>query len=236
MGAAEGELQDEHPRQAELQPQSVDRRGDHPQVLRHQRRQAAQGVAQPPQQLRPGPGSPSGRSPRSASRRERPSRLRSRESGPVAPQVGLAPHRPQAGDPPGVVGALQLLPVVQGVPPQLAGSREVVGGDAGDGVGTTLFVELEQLGVGPDVVRIAGDEDGHVTHDADAVGPGLAARRPIELAGEEELAKAVAARGRRAARFERRRERAARGSGEAARPVPPGHAPMGPPFTAAYRA
>ena len=91
---------------------------------------------------------------------------------------------------PPVVGVvLHGFPVVDGVAPVLAGGAEVVGRGAGVGAGAAVAVEFEEVGVGPDVGGIVGDEDGEVAEDLDVVGVGVFAEGG-ELAEEEELGEA----------------------------------------------
>ena len=80
-----------------------------------------------------------------------------------------------AVDPPGEALLGEHIPAIEGVAPALAGGGEVVGRDAGDADGLEVVVEVEELGMDPDVGRIHVDEDGHVAEDADRVlGGGLA--------------------------------------------------------------
>ena len=97
----------------------------------------------------------------------------------------------EAGDPPVVGVVLHGFPVVDGVAPVLAGGAEVVGRGAGVGAGAEVAVEFEEVGVGPDVGGIVGDEDGEVAEDLDGVGAGVFAEGG-ELAEEEELGEAFA--------------------------------------------
>ena len=71
---------------------------------------------------------------------------------------------------------VHLLPVVDGVAPELTVGTEAVGGTAGHRRGTAAGVQLEELGVGPDVGGIQGHIDGHVADDPDAVAVGVGAQ------------------------------------------------------------
>src|SRR5262249_29172778 len=88
--------------------------------------------------------------------------------------------RPQPGRPPGVAGPAVCRPVVQRVAPQLPGGGEVVRRHPCDKPRPPPLVEQEQLGVRPDVGRVAGHEDGHV---ADETQPASAARQPARPPG-----------------------------------------------------
>ena len=81
-----------------------------------------------------------------------------------------------AGDPPVEAALAQQAPLVERVAPALAGDGEVVGRDAGDADGVALLVELEELGVGPDVGAVVVDEDGDVAEDADVFGGAVLAQ------------------------------------------------------------
>src|SRR6185312_11191919 len=72
-----------------------------------------------------------------------------------------------ARDPPVEAAFFKQAPLVKRVAPALAGCGEVIRRDAGDTGGLTLVVELEDLGVRPDVGGVVADEDGDVTEDFD---------------------------------------------------------------------
>ena len=64
-----------------------------------------------------------------------------------------------AADPPVEVHLLHLIPVVQGVAPELAVLGEGIGGAACHGGGSQRLVQLEQAGLGPDLHGVVGDID-----------------------------------------------------------------------------
>ena len=80
----------------------------------------------------------------------------------VQAEAGLDP-----ADPPGIAGFLMLLPPVQGVAPQLSGGRESVRRTAGHRQGHAVFIELEQLRIGPGIRAVQGHIDGDVSYDTD---------------------------------------------------------------------
>src|SRR5207237_9700279 len=127
-------------------------------------------------------------------------------------------------EPPMEARSLERLPIIERVPPALAGRAEVVGRDAGNHRGLALRVEEEQLPVRPDVGAVVGDEDGEVADQPDAQLVALVAQRlPVVL--EEELLESVlvdlGAQGAAGARGRRPTPRAG-----ARPPLPP---PAGPP-------
>ena len=104
-----------------------------------------------------------------------------------ADQIHRLERVPQTRDPPRVTVFSHALPVVQRVAPQLAGVRKIVRRHARDHRRVALLVQQEELGVGPDLGRIAGDKDRHVAEDADPhLARPIVERRP--LPEEEELA------------------------------------------------
>ena len=73
-----------------------------------------------------------------------------------------------AADPPGVALRLVRAPIVHGVAPQLAGRRKVVGRHPRHAAGGAVFVEFEEVRVGPHVGRVRRDVQRQVADDADA--------------------------------------------------------------------
>ena len=73
-----------------------------------------------------------------------------------------------AAHPPGKVVSLHVVPVKEGVAPQLAVGGEAVGGTARHLGGPPVLVQLELLRVGPHVHAVGGDIDGQVPDDPDA--------------------------------------------------------------------
>ena len=100
--------------------------------------------------------------------------------------------RGDAVDPPLVAGGLQVLPVVEGVAPELAGGGEVVRRAAGDAHGAALLVQPEDLGIGPGVRAVHGDVDRDVAKELDAKGVDVAAEL-LPLLVEEVLQELVEA-------------------------------------------
>ncbi len=74
---------------------------------------------------------------------------------------------PQALDPPGVSGLAHPIPAVEGIPPELPGRAEVVGGNAGDACRCAVRVEVEEVLVRPHVGRVERGVDGNVAQDRD---------------------------------------------------------------------
>ena len=157
---AEAELQDAHAGHVELLAQRVDFRRDEAEVFRDE-----------------------GQRPRASSRRAKscaPGRLDPLavdgglffggdgpvgfeaaevvEADDVVEGVGAA----DAVDPPVEAALVQDIPAIERIAPALAGRAEVVGRHAGDADGREVFVELEEIGMGPDVGAVEGDEDGDV--------------------------------------------------------------------------
>ena len=93
---------------------------------------------------------------------------------------------PEALDPPVVSGGAVDGPLVQRVAPELAGRREVIRRHARHELRPALLVQLEQVGVRPDVGRITGHEDRRVAEQLDAEPPGVLAE-VVPLAEKEEL-------------------------------------------------
>ena len=105
------------------------------------------------------------------------------EADDVVEELGAA----DAVDPPGEARLLEDVPLVEGIAPALAGLREIVGRDTGNADGQEVLVELEELGVRPDVGAVVVDEDGDVANEADvAVGAVCAEGAPLLAEGELE--------------------------------------------------
>src|SRR5688572_11961029 len=72
-------------------------------------------------------------------------------------------------------------PVVEGVAPKLAVGGKIIGWNAGDGDRSRRGgIELEELGMGPDIRAVEGGEDRGIADDRDAEGGGTRAKlRPL---------------------------------------------------------
>ncbi len=181
---AEGELQHPHPRKPEALAQRRHFRGDLAQILGDQLRRS-QRLEQPGSRSRPPAavlrgGLPGGDFPVSG------------EADEMVEPHGIEPRERlrESLEPPMEAGPLERLPIIERVPPALAGRAEVVGRDAGNHRGLTLRVEEEQLPVGPDVGAVVGDEDGEVADQPDAQLVALVAQR-LPVVVEEELFESV---------------------------------------------
>ena len=103
--------------------------------------------------------------------------------GPVAfqPPEMVNPHHiihgggsGQPPNPPAVAGFFVDGPVVQGIAPQLPVGGEGVRGTAGNRSGTKAAVQLEQMGIGPNIRRVQRHIDGNVPDNANALFVGIA--------------------------------------------------------------
>ena len=68
--------------------------------------------------------------------------------------VDMREQGAQPIDPPAIARVPQSLPVINGIAPELARRAEIVGGHARDKEGPIVFVQPEQLRIGPHVARI----------------------------------------------------------------------------------
>ena len=71
-------------------------------------------------------------------------------------------------DPPGVAGCSHLIPVVQRVPPKLAGLGEIIGRNAGHLRGAAIGVEFKKVLIGPHVGAVVSHENRQVAEDGDS--------------------------------------------------------------------
>ena len=92
----------------------------------------------------------------------------------------------QAAQPPAVMRARELVPVVKRVAPKLPVRGEIIRRNAGDGFRESAFVELEDFRILPDVRAVGSDENRRVSDDADAVLEGVFPQR-APLRKKEEL-------------------------------------------------
>src|SRR5258708_12776972 len=87
--------------------------------------------------------------------------------------------------PPIVSAKLVYVPAVQRIAPALAGRAESIGRNAGNHRRLQILVEIEEIGVAPDIDAVIVDEDGHVADDLDsALGAVDAQRAPLLEEGE----------------------------------------------------
>jgi hypothetical protein len=199
--AVEGELQDLHARQLELVAQRLDVRRDRAEVLGDDR-QVAERVARRLQERGAGSGPVAALDGGLRARGDLPVALHADEVI-DAQHVDLREHHAQALDPPLVAARRHHVPAVQRVAPELPGRAEVVGRHARDDRRLALRVEEEEIGVGPHVGAVVGDEDRDVADDADAALVCVAAQsRP--LAEERHLTELVFEDGARELRPRRR--------------------------------
>ena len=179
--APKGELQDAHPRESPAFAQRLDFRGDDTEILRHDGKLAEAlgdgGEERVARTLHPCPVDR-----RRGVARHLPVTLEAAEVV-DAHHVEQGEGGAQATDPPLVARGSQRLPVVDGIPPELAGGAEVVGGDAGLHAEAPVLVQLEELAVRPDVGRVVRDVDGEVAHQRDAA-IGASLLQGLELAEE----------------------------------------------------
>ena len=80
---------------------------------------------------------------------------------------------PHTGDPPLIAGGLVEIPAVQGIAPDLAVLGKGIGGAACDGGGLIVLIQLEQLGMGPDIGTVGRNVDGDIAHDLDVLVVGI---------------------------------------------------------------
>src|SRR5207302_319444 len=78
----------------------------------------------------------------------------------------------------------QRIPAVQWIAPALAGGGEVVRRHARDADQLPLFIQLEEIRVGPDVRAVVVDEYGNVAEDADVARVRVFAQRGPLLADQ----------------------------------------------------
>ncbi len=155
-------------------PQRFHFRGDQAQVLGHQRQRPERRLKRA-EERQPGRLDPLALDRRLLLGGDRPVGLEAAEVVEADDVIKLA-GAADAVDPPVEAALGQHIPAIERVAPALAGGREVVGRHAGDANGLQVLVQLEEIGVNPDVGRIHVDEDGHVAEDADSA----ALRQPRE--------------------------------------------------------
>ena len=93
-----------------------------------------------------------------------------------AQDVGVGERALHAGHPPGVFVIRHAVPAVQRVAPALAVGAEAVGRHAGHHAGLVLRVQKVQVGPGPDIDAVVGDEDRQVAHQTHTPGLGVGAQ------------------------------------------------------------
>ena len=85
----------------------------------------------------------------------------------------MSQQRAQAVDAPAVAGTTKRVPVIDRVTPELPWAAEIVRRDTGDKPRSVLFVQQEQLRVGPHVARIGRDKKRQVADQAHTLGAGI---------------------------------------------------------------
>src|SRR5271165_7511707 len=83
--------------------------------------------------------------------------------------VHVCQQRPQSVDAPTIAGSTKGFPVVNGIAPQLALRAEVIWRHAGDEARSAMLIQQEQLGVGPHIARVRGDEKRQIANQAHAL-------------------------------------------------------------------
>src|SRR5271156_328669 len=165
VAVGESELENAHAGKIELLAQGFDIGGDDPKVLGDEG-QVAELVAQALEELGAGSLDPLAMLGSLMTGGDGPEGVESTEviqADDVVEGLGAT----QAVDPPGEALLLKDIPAIQGIPPTLTGSGEVVGGHAGDADGQEMLVELEDAGIGPHIGAVVVDEDGDVADELD---------------------------------------------------------------------
>src|SRR5262245_16588822 len=103
--------------------------------------------------------------------------------------IHVGEQRTDAIDAPAIAGLPQRVPVVDGVAPELTLGAEIIWGHAGHKLWPLVFVQQEQLRVGPNVARVRRNEKGQVTNQAHALSYGVSFKA-LALAEQQELSKA----------------------------------------------
>ena len=170
LAAAERPEEHDHPRQPELVAERVDRRRDVAEILRDQR-QVAELALDRAEQLGAGAGPPAPALRRRVPRRNRPV---GDEAAEVvdAGEVDELEGAPEPLAPPVEAGRAVDGPVVERVPPALAGRAERVGRRAGD------LAAREQLRPAIVIGAAVGDVDRHVADQPDAALGRVGPQRP----------------------------------------------------------
>src|SRR5215813_15297698 len=103
--------------------------------------------------------------------------------------VHVSKQRTDSVDAPTKARLPQRLPVVDRIAPELSLGAERVGGYASHELWFPIFVQQEQLRVGPDVTRVRRNEKRQITNQAHALSVGITFD-PFALAVQQELSKA----------------------------------------------
>src|SRR5262249_62220787 len=98
-------------------------------------------------------------------------------------------QRTDSIDAPPITSLPQHVPVVDRVTPELSLRAEIIRGHASHELRPLLFIQQEQLRVGPNVARVRRNEKGQVTNQAHALSAGMSFQ-PFALAEQQELSEA----------------------------------------------
>ena len=74
----------------------------------------------------------------------------------------------EALNPPLVSAGSQHVPAIDRIPPKLSGSAEIIRRHAGNHGRLSLIIEIEQIGMSPDVRAVVRNIDGDIAHETDA--------------------------------------------------------------------
>jgi hypothetical protein len=185
--SVKGELQHPHPGQTEPVAQRGDVRRDQPQILGEER-QTAQFSLRDLEEFGARSGHPLARLRRRGTGRHVP---RGSENPEVvqAHNVHIMQRRAHTIDAPAVVGSANNSPVIDRIAPELPCGAEIVWRDTRDKAWPVLLDQQEQLRIGQHIARIAGDEKGQITDQAQAFAAGIIFDA-FRLAEQQELRKA----------------------------------------------
>ena len=169
--AGKGKLQHLHAGETAVGQQLADRVKHLAQILGHDG-QLAQGVVQGAEQVHAGAVLPAAVAGGAFPSRDSPVGVEAAEvvdAQDVVDEQGVA----DAADPPGVAGAAVVVPIIQGVAPQLAVGGKVVRRAACHAAGLAVGVGLKQFAARPGIGGVGGNVDGNITHDGYAFALGI---------------------------------------------------------------
>ena len=84
---------------------------------------------------------------------------------------------PHAADPPGKAGLPVMVPVIQGISPELADRGKAVRRNSCDRLTGAVLTQLEELRIGPDLRAVRRDIDGYISDDGDPLQVGVGLER-----------------------------------------------------------